>query len=929
MRSIRFGLGLLVFLTLAVPARGAVGPTLQSLAARPSGYVDVIIVLQNDLDVSRTASAGRPSGFADTRSIIESRSRSSSANFLDLAAAHNIELLDLRTYWIAPVIKARVQAHQIQAIDKLAGVSSVIEDAAIELLNPVRFVGATSAIDATAAGFDAVGARTMWQLGLTGKGSLVASLDTGVDGLHPALAARYRGRTSEPGASWLDPEGGTFPNDPLGHGTHTMGTVLGREAADTVGIAPDAEWIAAGVVDRGRTFSQTLSDLVAAFQWLADPDGDPDTHTDRPDVVLNSWGIPQGILPQCDATFWEVVDNLEALGTVVIFAAGNEGPGPSTLRMPADRDQYLKCFAVGAVDANDPLAGAAPFSSRGPSLCNSTNIKPEIVAPGINVRSCKVGGGYHSMSGTSMAAPYVVGAVALMREYNPDATPQEIKQALVASALDVGAAGPDFSSGYGLLDIPGAIAMLPPPQPVRWRLNVPLAPTPDDPLVELALPTINLIIENLGRSLEQVSVQISSRHGSASIQGVADFYYEQVDAGSGVIEVPVTLVTHSEWVSGDRIWLDLTIRSQAPALDSTMMVGIQVGLPPRAVALAQSSGQLTITTSNVGRFDAQEAEAIDVHLSTFEYAGTSLPFSGGLRVITSGQDASGLAGTGPFEPSPEGQMVQAADGSLSFTRFRDTRRTDPAGVEFSQRVFSGEEGPGAYLLVDYAWQRMWTPDEAIRLGAWFNWQPDPNEERMQAATDEICLKSGGMYYGAMWLSDKPVEYLAAEYETGMTAFPSEGIPISLSSSASFLSTLTQQQTSTPSGRFAVVLVAAGSLEEWREAAQRARAHYARLSGADQEVLPEAFELLANYPNPFNPATNVRYTLNQQSQVRLDVFNVLGRRVYTLVNETQAPGTYQVFWQATDEQGLPLPSGVYFIRLAADDQVRTGKMSLIR
>jgi subtilisin family serine protease len=929
MRSIRFGLGLLVLFTLAVPARGAVGPTLQSLAAKPSGDVDVIIVLHSDLDVSRVLLAGRPSAFADTRSIIEAQSTSACAHFLNLAAAQNIELKDVRTYWIAPVVKARVPVHQIHAIDNLPGVSAVIEDAAIELLNPVRSVRATSAVDATAAGFDAVGVRAMWQQGLTGKGTLVASLDTGVDGLHPALAARYRGRNTEAGASWLDAQGGTFPNDPMGHGTHTMGTVLGCEATDTVGIAPDAEWIAAGVVDRGRTFSQTLSDLIAAFQWLADPDGNPDTHTDRPDVVLNSWGIPQGILPQCDATFWDVVDNLEALGTVVIFAAGNEGPGPSTLRMPADRDQYLKCFAVGAVDANDPFSGAAPFSSRGPSLCNSTNIKPEIVAPGINVRSCKVGGGYHTMSGTSMAAPYVVGAVALMREYNPDATPEEIKEALVASALDVGAAGPDFSSGYGLLDIPRAIALLPPPQPVRWRLNVPLAPTPEDPQVELALSPINLIIENLGRSLEHVTVQISSRNNSTSVHGAAAFYYEQVDAGTGVLNVPVSLSTSSEVTSGDRIWLDLNIRSQTPLMDSTMMVGVQVGRPPKAAALAQSSGPLTVTASNVGRFDAHEAEAVDVQLSSFEYAGTSLPFSGGLRIIASGQDASGLSGTGPFEPAPDGNMAQASDGSLSFTRFRDTRRLDPAGVEFSQRVFGGEDGPGSYLLMDYTWQRLWSPDAAIKLGAWFNWQPGQTEVRIRGAADEICLTSAGVYYGALWLSAKTVERVSAEYETGMMQFPGEDLPDSETSAASFLSTLTEMQTSAPAGRFAVVFVAAQSQEEWREAAQRARSHYARLSGTDLEVLPDHFELLANYPNPFNPATNVRYTLNQQSQVRLDIFNVLGRRVYTLVNETQAPGAYQVFWQATDGRGLPLPSGVYFIRLAADEKVRTGKMSLLR
>ena len=118
---------------------------------------------------------------------------------------------------------------------------------------------------------------------------------------------------------------------------------------------------------------------------------DANTTSDVPDVILNSWGVPRGLFIPCSQTFWEVIDNVEAAGIVTVFAAGNEGPNPQTMRDPADRAATpLNSFSVGAVDNNKVIGD---FSSRGPSSCDTTQIKPEVVAPGVLVRSSSKDGG--------------------------------------------------------------------------------------------------------------------------------------------------------------------------------------------------------------------------------------------------------------------------------------------------------------------------------------------------------------------------------------------------------------------------------------------------------------------------------------------------------------------------------------------------------
>ncbi|MBD3236521.1 MAG: S8 family serine peptidase, partial [Candidatus Eisenbacteria bacterium] len=315
-------------------------------------------------------------------------------------------------------------------------------------------------------GLRAINADRCWyELGLTGAGTLICGFDTGVDVTHPALETKWRGHggAHPPEECWYDciADSVGLPYDDDGHGTHTMGTMCGLDGADgdSIGVAFGAQWIATNCIGQPAWCEEFDNDVIACFQWVADPDGDPETVDDVPDVCQNSWGgreYPQenSWYHRCDDLWWAAIDNCEAAGVVVTFSAGNNSH-PMSCGIPADRiTTPWNICAVGAVDATNyefPYP-RADFSSQGPSGCDETTIKPEVAAPGVDVVSSIPGDDYAPMSGTSMAGPHVAGAVALLREIDPDLDVERAKQILMDTAVDHGDAGEDNQFGWGVID---------------------------------------------------------------------------------------------------------------------------------------------------------------------------------------------------------------------------------------------------------------------------------------------------------------------------------------------------------------------------------------------------------------------------------------------------------------------------------------------
>ncbi|QHI39320.1 Bacillopeptidase F [Kordia antarctica] len=393
------------------------------------------------------------------------------------------DVISYKPLWIINAVLVKAKAKTVAEISQHKDIAYVYMDYLIASIRPMEETKASiAAANGVEDGVLLINADCLWAQGITGAGRLVSHLDTGVDGNHPALTAKWRGNAAgvTPGEAWFDPNGlsPSFPVDSGSHGTHTMGTILGSVPGDIIGVAYDSEWISAGVIDIGG-ISNTISKALLAFQWTADPDGNPATVSDVPDVSSNSWGlVPFAHVPApCDTTFWSVIDNVEAATVVVVFAAGNEGSqGSSSLRTPADRaTTAYNSFSVGALDTSGNTI--ASYSSRGPSTCTTDPalaIKPEVVARGSSVRSSVPGGGYSSFNGTSMATPHIAGAVALLRQVNPNATVDQIKDALMQSAIDLGTPGPDNNYGHGLIDVCAAALLISPcPVTLSITTNVP------------------------------------------------------------------------------------------------------------------------------------------------------------------------------------------------------------------------------------------------------------------------------------------------------------------------------------------------------------------------------------------------------------------------------------------------------------------------
>jgi hypothetical protein len=310
-----------------------------------------------------------------------------------------------------------------------------------------------------------IGADKVWdEFNARGEGIVVGQSDSGVDGNHPAIAKQYRGYNSGDDYNWFDPwDGTTSPNDENGHGTHTTGTILG---ANGIGIAPEAQWIGCVNLDRNlgnpALYLDCMQFMLAPFPQDGNPftDGDP---TKAAHVLNNSWGCPE--IEGCDpAALLPAADNLRNAGIFVVVSTGNDGPLCETVASPLSL--YDSVFSVGAVDQ---FGNMADFSSRGPVTADdSGRVKPDIVAPGVDILSSLPNGTYGANSGTSMAGPHVAGVVALIWSAQPDligdinATEQLIIDTAQPYTGDtsLGCFSGDMPSnayGYGVVDVYAAV----------------------------------------------------------------------------------------------------------------------------------------------------------------------------------------------------------------------------------------------------------------------------------------------------------------------------------------------------------------------------------------------------------------------------------------------------------------------------------------
>lgn len=474
---------MLLVISIAAPApvHSSVGPidALILSLMQTEGRANVFIKLADDADLSASARisdrVARLNYVHDRLTAQAESSQKEVRAFLDSRGARYV------SFWINNSIY--VYDADADLVNALAGRSDVAYlrgDHQVPLHEPV--VEALNAVSPATIewGVDLIQAPDVWATGNTGQGIVVANVDTGVRWTHDAIDGQYRGSDGNHDYDWWDPDlVNAVPTDGNGHGTHTMGTMVGDDGgANQIGVAPGAQWIAAQGCD---TTSCSDFDLTSSAQWIACPtqvNGSNPDCSQAPHVVNNSWGGFGG-----DSWYATYVGSWHAAGIIPVFSAGNSGPTCQSMGSPGDystqspADSVPGVFGVGATDINDTLAS---FSSRGRGAFTDRT-KPNWVAPGSNVRSSYNSSdtSYANLSGTSMAAPHTTGTVALMLVANPAADYNALFTAITTTAdtdtLDTPAnptrcnrrrwnSFPSYHYGYGrinALDAVNAVFALP------------------------------------------------------------------------------------------------------------------------------------------------------------------------------------------------------------------------------------------------------------------------------------------------------------------------------------------------------------------------------------------------------------------------------------------------------------------------------------
>jgi serine protease AprX len=451
----------------------------------------------------------------------------------------------------------------IQALAERSDVQFIHDNTAMEMLRPVENNDAVQ-LRTIEWGIDMINADEVWAMGYRGEGVIVGGQDTGYEWEHPALIEQYKGwdgADADHNYHWhdaiheisplhndpvVDPSNNPcgldvdYPCDDHNHGTHTMGTMVGEDGDNQIGVAPKASWIACRNMERGYGSPATY---IECFEWFLAPtdlnDENPDP-SKAPHVIANSWSCPEieGCNPNNFALMQAAVENLKAAGVVVVVSAGNSGSqGCGSVNTPSAI--FENSFTVGATNQQDSIAG---FSSRGPvDVDNSLRLKPNVSAPGVGVRSCIRDGQYASYNGTSMAGPHVAGAVALLISANPELAGQVelIETILEETAVSKqteedcgnidGENIPNNTYGFGRIDIKKAVDQALELLDVqngkpRAELDVELFPNPVSD--QLSLRYVNLI----GSAMLTLT----------DMQGREIFRYDWVDFNQGQIDIDIS-----------------------------------------------------------------------------------------------------------------------------------------------------------------------------------------------------------------------------------------------------------------------------------------------------------------------------------------------------------------------------------------------------
>lgn len=891
-----------------------------------------------------------------------------------------------RVLWIGGSVAVELTSSQIRALESLPGIQRIHYDGLVEVdlaadpsglrvWEPGLPVAVQGADGGLPWGLEAIGAPELWAAGATGQGTVVAIIDSGVDGAHPLLWRKWRGNSTSPAEAWFDPWGlSATPVDDdftaaAGHGTIVASIAVGSlEPGDTIrvlaeqrvvqeefevvtGVAPGAEWVAANGFESfgGVTYTRS-SVLLQSMQWVLDPDGDPATVSDVPDVLNNSWGFPSG---GCDGPFDRAIDALEAVGVPVIFAAGNVSSGFPTVAAPAERaDLLLNAFAVGAVELDDGEIVVSDNSLGGPSPCAPGAVKPEVVAPGVVPVVRNFGphmGVVLGNSGvfTSWASPHAAGALALLRGLNPAASASDLKAALFSSAEDMPPPGLDNRSGAGLLDLVAAAERI----GGLGGVQLALATWAWDS----TLASLELELHNRGRTpFPGGSAELRrGANGSPLAHAQAPMIGAHGRGGMTFAGLPEDLM------SGAR--LSLRLESDGAILDLPISAGA-----PTATAVVLEDGAARFSLDARGRLGRVAGEP------GFEVLGADW-LTAGAFLYGDGEHVSDAAYVDVLQqPSlkqnPVGSDTDWRDvgivaaGNNAEVDYSDDRALIPLGATIHESVdlvALGDSAAFAALAMRVHYGRGGLPLAGVLLDWDLSARDSVFWDAELGASVMTAADSSGPWAGLATLPRPPVTHAAIPLGTAVGNFyligSDAGVLAKLggfndaekarfmrlggpSSSSSDVADWAQLVTVGPlaRGESVTFLAALGSTRAaLRAALDSARAYAGDANGGTTGS--GVLALLPAYPNPFDPGAggviSLPFLADRGSDplvARLEIYTIAGRLLYSERREFGPDVPLEPFrWNGLLADGEAAASGVYGYIIRVGRERKHGKFLVLK
>jgi len=905
---------LLIAVAMTTATAGLIDPALREKTVRVDGreQISVTIALADQFDGARVIRTvkNKQERWETTVNGLQSLASSTQAGLLSELAAYEAKgaVSDVRPFWIVNAVCCKATPAVIQAVADRADVWFV-EWNLIPTENALAIAGrATAPADGTDNpewNVRVVKADSVWHVyGYTGENVIVGHIDTGCDYTHPDLAGHMWTDPNYPYHGWDFENNDNDPTDAQGHGTHTAGTVASNgTAGDTCGMAPKAQIMSC----RTKTsISQPYPDTVAentvmsSMQFCVAPPASPANHAHLLTMSLgwcHSWSPRRGLWREC-------MTNVAAAGLPYFIANGNEGGAspPDNVRTPGDCPGPWKhpaepaggrsgAISIGATDSADNLAS---FSSIGPAAWAGVDVfsdypyppglyKPDFSAPGVDVTSCLLGGGYTRMSGTSMATPCAAGVCALMLEKNPNLLPEDVDQIMQNSVLPRGGQPKNDSFGTGRIDAMLCIANTPPAGPTHdIATDAVLVPADKiDPLTSLA-PMV--VVRNHG-TYHETSITFY-----CEVESLGTPVYSQSTLLAGLDSAQTDTVTFPDWnVGPDSVTYTVTMYHDCgPDQNRANDTLSRTTLSSSAVMKVA----IEIASGSAGRTPPNACYRID-----------SL-------CAAQGWEDSIVIGTDIDEPSELADYSVVVTGDVGYNDNDFT--TYQVALKDWVRNGGGFVGLGWAVYGVYRAQA-WQLDSIMAVSCSQDYDfltsglvhVIDNSHPVTQDVNDFNIQSHGEYAnaglqpGAVMLGD----YAAA---SGQASIAVREVQAGRSVYLGPIDFGTFQDYSNES-----YYDDADAMRLLKQAIEWAAGGTSGITGPGPVPLAE---LRGAAPSPFRFRTTINYGLPAPGRARLAVYDLAGKLVKTLANGNLPAGPGQATWNRTDDAGKTVACGVYFCRL---------------